>query len=271
MPHVATSPSALLSPIAGAAHVADGRLVIDDEAGFRDVGDPRPCLDRRLQHGRGDDRCGPVARLGGQPGARRPLGQHPGPVRRTGPRRGRGLHRTRHQYPRPDLRHGPDDLRDRRRRRCRGGHPRARPQRTDLHVPATDRLRHLGPGGGDRGGLARAGLHPGRSLPVQREEVRRRSRGDDRGDPAGLPARDRRRLSQHRHRLVHPGGPLQAERRRGTARELHARRRADGAHPVARGRWGHGQCRRRDRRGRDAEFDGRGAARLPRWLPARPR
>ena len=29
------------------------------------------------------------------------------------------------------------------RRPSRGGHPRARPERADLHVPATDRLRHL--------------------------------------------------------------------------------------------------------------------------------
>ena len=31
------------------------------------------------------------------------------------------------------------------------------------------------------------GVHPGRPLPVQRQEVRRRPRGDDRGDPAGMP------------------------------------------------------------------------------------
>ena len=43
------------------------------------------------------------------------------------------------------------------------------------------------PRGRDRGGLVGPGVHPGRPLPVQREEVRRRPRGDDRGDPARVP------------------------------------------------------------------------------------
>ena len=101
-----------------------------------------------------------------------------------------------------------------------GGHPRARPERADLHVPAPDRLRDLGPGRRDRRRLAGAGLHPGRPLPVQRQEVRRRPRGDDRGDPARLPPGGRRRLPQHRHRFVDAGRPVEAERRRGAAREL---------------------------------------------------
>ena len=37
-----------------------------------------------------------------------------------------------------------------------GGHPRARAQRADLHVPASDRLRDLGPGRRHRRRLARA-------------------------------------------------------------------------------------------------------------------
>ena len=57
-------------------------------------------------------------------------------------------------------------------------------------------------------GWQRSGLHPGRPLPVQREEVRRRPRGHDRGDPARLPPRHRCRLSQHRHRFVDPGRPV---------------------------------------------------------------
>ena len=60
----------------------------------------------------------------------------------------------------------------------------------------------VGPRRRDRGRLAGSGLHPGRPLPVQRQEVRRRPRGDDRGDPARLPAGDRCRLPQHRHRLA---------------------------------------------------------------------
>ena len=90
--------------------------------------------------------------------------------------------------------------------------------------------------GRDRRGLAASGLHPGRPLPVQRQEVRRRSGEDDRGDPARLPAGDRRRLSQHRHRLVHARRPVEAERRRGAARELRPRGGADRADPVARAR-----------------------------------
>ncbi len=82
MPHVATSPADLLSVIRDAAHLDGDLLLIDDEAAFRDDRDPRPRLDRRIQHRRPDDRHRPVARLGGQPGARRPVGEHPGPVRR---------------------------------------------------------------------------------------------------------------------------------------------------------------------------------------------
>ena len=109
------------------------------------------------------------------------------------------------------------------------GHPRTRPQRADLHVPAPDRLRDLGPGRRHRRGLAGPGLHPGRPLPVQRQEVRRRPRGDDRGDPARLPPGGRCRLSQHRHRFVDAGRPVEADRRRAAARELRPRRRTDRA------------------------------------------
>ena len=95
------------------------------------------------------------------------------------------------------------------------------------------------------------GLHPGRPLPVQRQEVRGRPRGDDRGDPARLPPGRRGRLSQHRHRLLDPRRPLEADRRRAAARELQPGGRADGAHPDARGGRRDDQRRRRDRRGRD--------------------
>jgi hypothetical protein len=65
MPTVATSPADLLSTISGSAHLDGDRLVIDDETAFR---------------GRGDDRrCG-MARLGGEPGTRGALGEHPGAV-----------------------------------------------------------------------------------------------------------------------------------------------------------------------------------------------
>ena len=67
-----------------------------------------------------------------------------------------GLHRAGHQPPGADVRHGPDGLRDRRRGRRRGGDPRARAERADVHVPAPDRLRDGRPRRGDRRRLARA-------------------------------------------------------------------------------------------------------------------
>ena len=57
------------------------------------------------------------------------------------------------------------------------------------------------------------------------EEIRRARR-----------AGGRRRLPQHRHRLVDARRPLAADRGRAAARELPPRRRADGAHPDARDR-----------------------------------
>ncbi len=271
MPHVATSPADLLSVIHDAAHLDGDLLLIDDEAAFRETAIRDLAWTAAFSTDDADDRHRPVARLGGQPGARRPVGEHPGPVRRPRSRRGLGLHRAGHQPPRPDVRHGAHRLRDGQGRRRLGGHPRARPERADLHVPAPDRLLDRRAGGRDRGRLAGPGLHPGRPLPVQRQEVRGRPRGDDRGDPAGLPAGRRGRLPQHRHRLVDDRRPLEADDRRAAARELPSRGRADRAHPDARGGRRDDQRRRRDRRGRHQELDGRGAARLPRRLPARAR
>ena len=246
-----------------AAHRRRGRVPRDR--------DPRPRLDGRIQHRRPDDRHRPVARLGGQPGARRPVGEHPGPVRRPRSWRGLGLHRAGHQHPRPDVRHGPHRLRDGQGRRRLGRHPRAGPQRADLHVPAPDRLLDRRARGRHRGRLARARLHPGRPLPVQRQEVRGRPGGDDRGDPTRLPPGRRGGLPQHRHRLVDPRRPLEADDGRAAARELRQGGRADRAHPDARDGRGDDQRRRRDRRGRHPEFDRRGAARLPRRLSERAR
>ena len=58
---------------------------------------------------------------------------------------------------------------------------------------------------------------------------------------------------------------------RGAARELRARRRADGPDPRARAGRDHDQRRRRDRRGRQAELDRARAAGLPRRLQGRAR
>ena len=272
MPHVATSPADLLAALAGSAHLDGERLVIDDEAAFRDDGHPRPRLDRGVQR---RTRPRPRAAQWLVWEASQALGARSASIQALYDARARGevsgLHGPGDQPAGPDLRHGPDGLRGGRRGRRRRGHPRARPERADLHVPAPDRLRDVRPGRRDRRRLARSGLHPGRPLPVQRQEVRRRPGGDDRGDPARLPAGDRRRLPQHRHRLLDAGRPVEAERRRGAARELPARGRADRAHPDARGGRRDGQRRRRDRRGRHPELDGRGAARLPRRLSPRAR
>ena len=220
MPTVATSPTELLdrhrrqrpSRRRAAGHRRRG--------GLPRRRDPRPGLDGGVLDRRGHDGRRPVAGLGGEPGAGRPLGEHPGAVRGPRPRRGLRVHGPGDQPAGPDLRHGADRLRGGRGGRRRRGHPRAGPQRADLHLPAPDRLRDLGPGRRDRRGLAGPGLHPGRPLPVQRQEVRRRPRGDDRGDPARLPAGGRCRLPQHRHRLLDAGRPVEADGRRAAAREL---------------------------------------------------
>ena len=271
MPTVATSPADLLTVLSGSAHLDDDRLVIDDEAAFRGAA----IADLAWTAAFSRTRPRPAAAQWLVWEASQALGARSASIQELYDARARGevvgLHGPGDQPARPGVRHGPDDLRRGRGGRCRRGHPRARPQRADVHVPAPDRLRDVRPRRRDRGGLARPGLHPGRPLPVQRQEVRGRPRGDDRGDPARLPPRDRRGLPQHRHRLVDARRPLEAERRRGAARELPARGRADRAHPDARDGRRHGQRRRRDRRGRDPELDGRGAARLPRRLPPRAR
>ena len=213
MPHVATSPSDLLAALAArrtSTATASSSMTRPPSAtrgSATSPGRPRSARTRRR----------PSAAQWLVWEASQALGARSASIQALYDARARGevvrLHRPGHQHPGADVRHGPDDLRDGRRRRCRGGHPGARPERADLHVPAPDRLRDLGPRRRDRRGLARPGLHPGRPLPVQREEVRRRPRVDDRGDPAGLPAGHRCRLPEHRHRLVHARGPLEAERR----------------------------------------------------------
>ena len=128
------------------------------------------------------------------------------------------------------------------------------------------------PGRGDRGRLARPGLHPGRPLPVQRHEVRGRPGEDDRGDPARLPAGGRGRLPQHRHRQLDPRRPLPADRRRASS-ATNYRRAAELTALIRDARAGRrdDQRRRRDRRGRQEELDRGRAAGIPRRLPARAR
>ncbi len=187
--------------------------------------DPRPGLDRGVLGRRGHDRRRAVADLGGQPGARCPVGQHPGPVRRPSPRRGRRLHGPGDQPPGADVRHGPHDLRGCGRSRCRGGHPRAGPQRTDLHVPAPDRLRNQR-------------VWPARSLPAGEDRSSSRAtttsstRRSTPADPEAMTEEIRRacRLAVDAgYRNIDidsldAGRPVEADGRRAAARELPAAR-----------------------------------------------
>ena len=272
MPHVATSPADLLSAIRAAAHL-DGDLLRHRRRG----GVPRrprsaTSPGRPRSHGRPDDRRRPVARLGGEPGARRPVGEHPGPVRRPRSWRGLGLHRAGHQHPRADVRHGPDRLRDGRGRRRRGGHPRARPERADLHVPAPDRLLDR------RAGRARSRPAGGGPVFIQGDHYQFNAKKYA-ADPEAMTEEIRRacRLAvEAGYRNIDidsldAGRPLEADGGRAAARELRPGGRADRADPDARDGRGDDQRRRRDRRGRQAELDRRGAARLPRRLSARAR
>ena len=203
MPTVATSPTDLLAAIAGSAHLDGERLSSTTK---------RPSATARIRDlawtaAFSDDEATTAAAQWLVWEASQALGARSASIQalyeRPRPGRGLGVHRARRSTcaPRPSTWRG-RSTRPPTRADVGGGHPRARPERADLHVPAPDRLRDLGAGRRDRRGLAGSGLHPGRPLPVQRQEVRRRPRGDDRGDPARLPPGDRRRLPQHRHRFA---------------------------------------------------------------------
>ncbi len=133
----------------------------------------RPRLVGHLQRGPGDGRGRPLDRLGGEPGARCPLSLYRGAVPRPLSGRVRGPHGPCHQSAGPDLRHGPGHPRDRPEGRCGGRHLRAGSLGADLHVPTGLRVRHEHPRRRHRGRLERPRLHPGRPLPVQRQEIRR--------------------------------------------------------------------------------------------------
>ena len=276
MPYVATSPADLLAHLSGIAHVAEDTLVIDDAARFRSEAAADLAWTAAFT---ADDATAEAARWLVWEGSQA-LGARSASIQELYMARSRG-EVCGFSVPAMNLRAQTFDMArtiyetaaQAGRRRA---HPRDRAQRADLHLPAPDGLRDLRVRGRHRGRLGRPGLRPGRPLPVQRQEVRRGPRGDDRGDPPRLPPRDRRRLPQHRHRQLHAGGPLQAEPRRGAEGELHPRRRAHGAHPLARGRRRHRQRRRRDRRGRQGQLDRRGAQGVPRRVrrgarPPRPR
>ena len=101
-----------------------------------------------------------------------------------------------------------DHPRDGQEERLRRRHLRAGALGADIHLPARVRVRDERPRRRHRRRLEGPRLHPGRPLPVQRQEVRGRPGEDDRGDPQGLPRRHRRRLPEHRHRQLHARRPL---------------------------------------------------------------
>ena len=221
MPHVASSAADLLERVRPALHLEHDRVVIDDPAAAprrrrsgTSPGRPRSARTRAPSRPRSGSPGRPPRRLGA-----RSASIHELYVARA---RGEVAGFT---VPAINIRAQTFDMarivfETAAAARRRRGHPRAGAERADVHLPAADRLRDGLPRRRRRGRLAGPGLPPGRPLPVQRQEVRRRPGVDDRGDPAGLPPGDRRRLPQHRHRLLDARRPLEAERRRGAAREL---------------------------------------------------
>ena len=161
MPHVATSPADLLETIRPAAHLDGDLLVVDDEAAFRATA----IADLAWTAAFSTDEATTAAAQWLVWEASQALGAHSASIQEL------YAARARHEVagftvPAINLRAQTFDMARTifdaaHERGCRGGHPRDRAQRADLHVPATDRLRDLGPGRGDRRRLAGAGLPPG--------------------------------------------------------------------------------------------------------------
>ncbi len=153
----------------------------------------------------------PLAGLAGLAGAGRALVEHSRPLHGARPRRGERLYRAGGQPAHASLRYGgghvPGGGLDRRRR----DHLRAGAQRAGIHVSASGRVHHERARRLHLRRLARSGIRAGRSLPVQREEIRRRPRGDDRGPAQADTRGDRRRLRQHRYRFLDAGRPFGAD------------------------------------------------------------
>ena len=189
--------------------------------------------------------------------------------------RGRGetsrVHRARDQRPRHGVRHGARDLPNRHSKLNAGAfileiarseiaYTDQRPAEYVAVMLAAALAR----------GVPRPGVHSGRSLPGQREEVRGRSR-DRSGCGEGARARsDRRGLLQHRHRYVDARRHPQADARRTAAAQLRSRDRhsPNGSRARAQGR---DDLRRwRDRRSGHAKQHGRRAARVHGRLQSQP-
>ena len=272
MPHVATSPADLLGHLAGIAHVDGDRLVIDDEAALRAARIRDLAWTATFSDGRGHIEAARwiVWEASQALGARSASIQDLYMARARGEFNGFTVPAINLRAQTFDM--ARVDLRDRRGRTTSGAVilELARSEQTYTFQRPTEYPTSV-LAGAIAAGWHGPGLHPGRPLPVQREEVRGRSRGHDRGAPPRLPPGGRRRLPQHRHRQLHAGRPVEAHRRRAAARELRAGGRADRAHPRRSSRRRDRQRRRRDRRGRQAELDRRGAARRTSTATARAR
>ena len=108
MPSVATSPADLLARLAPSAHLDGDRLVIDDEAAFRDTG----IRDLAWTAAFTTDEATTAAAQWLVWEASQALGARSASIQDLydGPRTRRGLrvHRAGDQHPGPDVRHGPD-------------------------------------------------------------------------------------------------------------------------------------------------------------------
>ena len=225
MPNVAESPADLIASLTGVAHVADGRLVVDDEARFRSQAAADLAWTAAFTT---DDPTAEAARWIVWE-ASQALGAPSASIHDLYLARGRG-EVSGFTVPAINIRAQTFDMA----RTFFATAARAdvgtvifelaRSEQTYTFQRPMDYATFV-LAGAIAAGWRAPGVHPGRPLPVQREEVRRRPRGDDRGDPAGLPAGDRCRLPQHRHRQLDAGRPV--ARRTGTrssARTTSARR-----------------------------------------------
>jgi hypothetical protein len=189
MPHVAERVPDLLARLAGAAHLDGDSLAIDDEATFRDA----TIRDLAWTAAFATDEATVGAAQWLIHEAARELGAHSASIEELYRARARG-EVSGFTVPAINIRAPTFDMARTAYEAATAGDVGAvildSPKRADVHLPAPI----------DYSTAVQAGARgcrpssSGRPLPVQRE-VRQRSGGDDRGDPARLPARDRRRLS----------------------------------------------------------------------------
>ena len=110
MPTVASSVAELIGALSGIAHVEADRLIVDDESRFRDQAAADLAWTAAFST---DESTIAAARWivwEAIAGPRRPVGEHPGALRRARPGGGPRVHRPRDQHPRADVRHGAHDL-----------------------------------------------------------------------------------------------------------------------------------------------------------------